>query len=128
MGQNIVLIEHGSFSARLDTTETGRLNLSVSTSIHGGSTLTMELNELDVRAVQSSLAEWVESRETKFNVGDIVYEPDHYKRAGEVVSILDDRVYYGAPYRIKFIDQDPKQPTTDYFPADALVLVQRKGA
>jgi hypothetical protein len=129
MGQNILEIEHGDFRTRLTTTEHGglALNLAVqSTSIHGGQSVDMKLTENDAHALRDALDLYIESRKTKFEVGDIVYEPKHYKRAAEVIEILKDRIYYGNPYRIRFIDQAEGQPPTDYFGADDLVLVQRK--
>jgi hypothetical protein len=129
MGQNILDIQHGNFNTKLDTTEQGSLHLRVertSTEITDGATVSTELTEEDAHRLRDALNVYIESRQTKFSVGDIVYEPRHYKRAGEVILILKDRIYYGAPYRIRFIDQAEGQPETDYFAAEDLVLVQKK--
>lgn len=129
MSQQLVRIEKGYDLCTLNSTNDGRLlltNARNSTEMAGVRSVSIYLNEQDAREICAALAIYIDSRETKFNVGDIVYEPTHYKRAAEVIEILADRVMYGAPYRIRFIDQAEGQPPTDYFPADGLVLVQRK--
>jgi hypothetical protein len=128
MGQEIYNLTSGDMSAELATTERGGLTIKLAvqgSKLHPGQSISMELGEPEVRSILAVLAIYIDSREIKFNVGDIVYEPKHYKRAAEVISILGDRIYYGAPYRIRFIDQAEGQPLTDYFAAEQLVLVQR---
>lgn len=85
------------------------------------------LSEDTARALMSALQGWAKSQETSFGVGDIVYEPNHFKRAGKVIAIMGDRTTYLAPYHVEFIEQVEGQPKADYFAAKDLVLVARKG-
>lgn len=129
MGQNLLKIEHGMDSASLNSTDTGGLRLHLqrdSYEMAGAMHISLALSENDAHALRDALDTYIASRKTKFAVGDIVYEPNHYKRAGEVIQILPDRVNFGAPYRVRFIEQAKFQPDTDYFAAEDLVPVKRK--
>lgn len=129
MGQNIAEINTGSIKVSVDSTDRGGLRLTTAveaSSVILGQSISTELSEASAHTLYVALGEYIASRELKFEKGDIVYEPNHYKRAGEVIHILQDRIYYGAPYHIRFIDQDPNSPDTDYFAAEDLVLVQKK--
>lgn len=129
MSEQIYRVESDDTVLAVNTKGNGNLLLTTGLLGPGGGgglrLVSIELDDIEVRILHDAMGRYLETRTLKFAVGDIVYEPQHYKRAAEVVSIMEDRVSYGAPYRIRIIDQAPGQPSTDYFSADQLVLVTK---
>lgn len=130
MGQKLYAINNGRDNFNFEvSTEGDGLQL---TSAHytsqspGDQKVVIPLGETDVDRLLTSLAVWKASRKTLFDVGDTVYVPER-NLAAKVVRVMKDRVLYNAPYHVEFINVGSGDAPRDYFAAESLVLVARKG-